>query len=121
MRIRFGVLSNFIICLTLTLFLLSCETSRIISYSEINESIPPDKIELKDKTEFKIYSYSIGCKVSSDTLTLFNKKKHTDLAYIPRSSVEKITDDGRSPSDAPVFQVTFFMLAMLFLYYYLNK
>ena len=76
--------------LILLILVTSCNTTTMITASQINENNSPQIIKLKDKTEYKIYSGNILCRVEGDFLIIYDDRYNKTLETFPLSSVDQL-------------------------------
>ena len=79
-----------VIVLLLAFLASSCNTTTMITASQINENNSPQIIRLKDKTEYKIYSGNILCKISGDSLLIYDYRDDRTIEAFPLSSVDQL-------------------------------
>jgi hypothetical protein len=83
-------LKIFLVVLILLILITSCNTTTMITSSQINENNYPQIIKLKDNTEYKIYSGNILCRVSGDSLLIYDYRYNNTIEAFALSSVDQL-------------------------------
>ena len=66
------------------------DVGKSIHYTQVDKKNKPDIIRMKDSSEYIIYSSLVRCKVSGDSLIVFNKRNLSTIEIIPEPEITDI-------------------------------
>lgn len=91
-----------LIVLMVAILSVSCQPYKILQFSDVVKGKSPEVIKLQDSTQYTIYSYKVGTKISGDSLIIFDKKNKEIFAMLGKPSIVQMIDTKTIHRDSPV-------------------
>ena len=104
MKILYSYKLSFISVLILFLSIIlisSCGTTKSIFYTQVDDKNIPDVIIMNDNSKYIIHSSFVKCKVSGDSLIVYNIQNMRTLEIIPVSEIIEIIVKSDIKRDSP--------------------
>ncbi|MCI0474343.1 MAG: hypothetical protein L0Y76_12245 [Ignavibacteria bacterium] len=89
--------SHFLLVLFVTL-VSSCSTGKLIPFSEVNSTNKVDIIRLKDGSELNLKREYFRCRVSGDSLIVYNKNDLKTIAIYREPNIYQIVAKSQFPN-----------------------